>query len=137
MANSSYTSFKTDIMTGLYDMSSDPIYVSLVTDSYTFSAAHTSFTSHVQSSEATGSGYTAGGIALSGKSVTADSTYGKFAANNVSWDPVTITASGAVVYETGSSRLIAFIDFGQNQSATNGRFQITWHANGIVRLGDA
>ena len=51
----------------------------------------------------------------------------------------TITARYAVVYDdSGASNaakaLIGYVDFGSDQSSTNGNFTITWDSTGIVRI---
>lgn len=56
-----------------------------------------------------------------------------FGGANVSWASSTITARYAVIYDgtPGSDAtrpLIGYLDFGADQSTTNGTFQITWDA---------
>jgi len=60
-------------------------------------------------------------------------------AADVTWSSSTITARYAVLYnDSGASNaskaLIGYVDFGSNQSSTNGNFTITWDATGIVRI---
>jgi len=59
-------------------------------------------------------------------------------AADTTWASSTITARYAVVYaSTGTastSPLIGYVDFGSDQSSTNGNFTITWDATGIVRV---
>lgn len=60
-------------------------------------------------------------------------------ADDVTWASSTITARYAVIYkDTGvatTSPLIGFVDFGQDESSSNGNFTIQWSANGILRGG--
>ncbi|NIU50077.1 MAG: hypothetical protein GWN74_13570 [Thermoplasmata archaeon] len=59
-------------------------------------------------------------------------------AANVSWTSSTITARYAIIYkDTGTastSPLIGFIDFGQDESTTNGTFQVTFDDDGIFQF---
>jgi hypothetical protein len=121
------------------DWASDTIKVMLVTSSYTPNRATHQYKSDV-TNEVTGTGYTAGGATLASKTETVDTTNHRtgYSAANVSWATATITARAAVVYKdtgtAGSSPLIAYIDFGSDQTSTAGTFQVTWNAAGIVTL---
>ena len=90
--------------------------------------------------EVTGTGYTAGGEALTG--VTFDITGGAvnaiitWDAGDVTWTSSTITNAAAVIYNTSEANkpLIAYVDFGGNFSTTSGTFQIVWNASGVFTL---
>lgn len=132
-----YNSFKRDIMNGGIDLDTDTIKVALVTSSYTPNYdTHDNFDDITN--EVSGTGYTAGGVTLTGQSVTADNTddEGVFDANDVSWASSTITARGAVLYQStgtaSTSKLISYIDFGSDKSSSDGTFQVTWNAEGIL-----
>jgi len=60
-------------------------------------------------------------------------------ADDTTWSSSTITARYAVIYDaspaTNATRpLIGYVDFGSDQSSSNGNFTITWDATGIVRI---
>lgn len=116
---------------------SDTIKCALVTSSYTPNQDTHDFWDDVSANEASGSGYTAGGATLAGKSVTYDAASNevRLLADDVSWDPSTVTARYGVVYkDTGNaatSRLISYVDFGQDESSVGANFEIAW-AGGIV-----
>lgn len=140
MANVIYNSFKKDIQSGNINLSSDTIKVALVTSSYTPDQdAHTKFSDITN--EVSGTGYTAGGAALSGLTVTQDNTNnrGVFSATNASWSSSTITAHAAILYKsTGTSStspLVAYIDFGADYSTSSSTFFIPWDTAGIIYLG--
>jgi hypothetical protein len=140
MADVIYNSFKRDVMNGSIDLDTDTIKVKLVTSAYTPNQDTHTKVSDV-TSEVTGSGYTSGGKALSGKTVAADTTdnEGVFDALDTSWAASTITARGAVLYKSrggaaSSDELIAYIDFGSNKISTAGTFLITWNSEGILNL---
>ncbi len=140
MASVLYNSFKRDIGNGSIDLDTDSIKVMLVTSSYTADIdAHTKRSD--VTNEVSGTGYSAGGSALTTKTMTANNTsdQGVFDADDVSWTTATITARGAVLYKSrggasSADELIAYVDFGSNQTSTAGTFTITWSATGIITL---
>jgi len=119
------------------DWDTDTIKVALVSSSYTPNQDSHDYWDDVSSYEVTGTGYTAGGATLASKTVgyTSGTNVTKFDAADVSWTSSTITARYAVVYlSTGSSStsvLIAYVDFGSDQSSSSGTFSISWSASGI------
>ena len=119
------------------DWDTDTIKVALVSSSYTPNQDSDDYWDDVSSYEVTGTGYTAGGATLASKTVgyTSGTNVTKFDAADVSWTSSTITARYAVVYlSTGSSStsvLIAYVDFGSDQSSSSGTFSISWSASGI------
>lgn len=139
MANAKYNSFKTALQKGAVNLETDSIKCMLVSSAYTPNIDTHNFLSDV-TGEVTGTGYTAGGQALATKSVTEDATndLAKFDAADVTWAASTITARGAILYkDTGvatSSQLIAYFDFGTDQSSSNGDFTVQWNASGILTL---
>ena len=148
MANFLYNNYKALALSGTIDLSTDTIKVLLVTNSYTAARDNTAKQDHtitgdIGATEVVGTNYTAGGTALAGRSITINESQNesRFSASNVSWASSTITASGAIVYADGGSEatnyLIAYIDFGQDTSSSNGTFQIVWNAEGIVNLDEA
>jgi hypothetical protein len=118
---------------------SDSIKVALVTSAYTPNQDTHVYWSDV-TGEATGTGYTAGGTALTSKTNTYTGTTNVIAlgAANVTWASSTITARYAVIYDsTGTSTtsaLLGYVDFGADQSSSSGNFTITWDANGILKI---
>jgi hypothetical protein len=139
MANVFYDNAKKNLWNGTINLASDPINVALVGPGYVPDQANDQYWSTVAPNEVSGTGYTAGGQALTGQSVTADTTNhrGKFTANNVTWSNATVSAVGAVIYKnTGNastSPIIGYIDFGGPKSSSSGNFTIQWDAtNGIA-----
>ena len=123
------------------NLATDNIYVALVTSSYTPNIGTDTYWSTPQAYEVTGAGYTAGGLILTGQSVTQDNTNNRavFTAGNTTWTSSTVTARYAVIYKNtgtaGTSPLIAYVDFSTNQSSTIGNFVINWNvSNGILTV---
>jgi hypothetical protein len=87
--------------------------------------------------EVTGTGYTAGGEALTGITFAISGGTITWDAGDVTWTASTITnAAAAVIYNTSEANkpLIAYVDFGGNFSTTSGTFQIVWNASGVFTL---
>jgi hypothetical protein len=137
MASLIYNSFRTDLASGNIDLNSDTLKLMLVTSAYTPDASADSKRSHV-TNEVSGTGYSSGGAALSGATVTQSGATAYLDAADVSWPASTITARGAVLYKsTGSAtddNLIAYIDFGSDRSSSSGTFGVNWNASGIIVL---
>ena len=122
------TSFKQALLDGEMDFSSNTAQtfkIALYTSSATLAAATTAYTT---SNEVTGTGYSAGGNTLT---ISTNPTNGgsgttvflSFA--NTTWTSSTITARGALVYQSGGSNpSVAVLDFGADKSSSNGDFQI-------------
>jgi hypothetical protein len=139
MPSKLYGNFLVKALNKEVDWDTDTIKVALTTSTYTPNQDTHDYFNDV-TNEVTGTGYTAGGNTLASKTITYDD------ANNVivldaadtTWGSSTITARYAVVYaSTGTastSPLIGYVDFGSDQSSTNGNFTITWDSTGIVRV---
>ncbi len=103
----------------------------------TFDATHTTLAGTGGTEATTGTGYTAGGAALTGVAVTTVTTNdAKFDANDATWTASggSITASYAILYNDTDANdpPVAFIDFGASESAGDGTdFKVVWNASGI------
>ena len=124
------------------DLLTDTIKVSLHTVTYTPNQDTDIFFSSA-TNEATGTGYTAGGATLGTKTLTytAGTNVIAFDAADTVWTTSTITARYAVIYkDTGvaaTSPLIAYVDFGVDESSTAADFTIAWDAAGIFTITPA
>lgn len=139
MADLKYNFGKGELINGGIDLDTDDIKVALVTVTYTPDIdVHEDFADITN--EVVGTGYTAGGKSLTTKSVTVDDGNDRavFDADDVTWTASTITARAAILYKnTGvaaTSTLIAYFDFGSDQSSSAGDFTIEWNATGILTL---
>lgn len=119
------------------DWLNDTIKVALLTSSWTPAQDTNQFWSDISANEVVGTGYSAGGATLSGKSktYTGASNTAAFFATSPSWAGSTITARYAAIYKStgtaGTSALIGYIDFGTDVSSTAATFTITFDAAGI------
>jgi hypothetical protein len=128
IAQAMCTSFKKALLDGEMDFSSNTgqsYKIALYTSSATLNATTAAYTT---SNEVSGTGYTAGGKALTISTVPATSgttAYLSFA--TVTWSTATITARGALIYQVGGSTpSVAVLDFGGDKISTAGDFQITF-----------
>ena len=123
------------------DILADTIKVALVTSSYTPDQDADNYWDDVVANEVTGTGYTADGATLTTPTFgyTTGTNVWKFDGDDVSWATSTITARYAVIYDStpgtdATNPLIAYVDFGTNQSSSAGTFSVQWSANGIFTL---
>jgi hypothetical protein len=133
------TSFKLALLDGEMDFSSDTAQVfkiALYTSSASLDAATTAYTA---SNEVTGTGYTAGGNTLTVVAPTTSGTTAFLDFNDTTWSAATITARGALIYQSGGSNpAVAVLDFGSDITSTNGDFTVQFPtadaSNAILRL---
>jgi hypothetical protein len=141
MASKLYGNFVVKSFNKEIDWDSDTIKVALLTNAYTPNQDAHDYFDDVVANQVTGTGYTSGGITLANKTNTYNSATNVIVldADDVTWASSTITARYAVIYNatpaTDATRpLIGYVDFGSDQSSSNGNFTITWDSTGIVRV---
>jgi hypothetical protein len=148
------TSFKAEILLAVHDFraaSGDTFKLALYTSSATIDANTTAYTA---TNEVTGTNYTAGGAALTNGGVTATNTNvsagtGFTTFSNLTFSNATITARGALIYNTTPSAngtanttltnaSVAVLDFGSDKTSTAGDFTIIFPTNNntsaIIRI---
>ncbi|NDF35596.1 MAG: hypothetical protein EB154_07055 [Nitrosopumilaceae archaeon] len=141
MPSKLYGQFLSQALNKEIDWDTDTIKVALLSNAYTPDQDAHNYFDDVVANEVTGTGYTQGGITLANKTNTYNSATNVIVldADDVTWSSSTITARYAIVYDaspaTNATRpLIGYVDFGSDQSSSNGNFTITWDATGIVRI---
>ena len=133
------TSFKQELMEGVHDFTSHTFKIAFYTSSATLSADTTDYTT---SNEVVGSGYTAGGedLTVTGGSVSTSGTTAFIDFSDVSWTTATITARGALIYNStaAGNPSVAVLDFGTDKVSTAGTFTVQFPtadaSNAIVRI---
>ena len=134
------TSFKIALLNGEMDFSSDTTQtfkIALYTSAATLDASTTAYST---TNEVTGTGYTAGGNTLTistNPTSTGTTAFLDFA--DTTWTDATITARGALIYQSGGSNpAVAVLDFGADKTSTAGDFQVQFPTadatNAIVRI---
>jgi hypothetical protein len=126
-------SFKKQLLDGDQDFSTsgaggDKFKLALYVSTATLGAATTSYTTSGEVSSS-GTGYTTGGKALvnSGTSVVSTVAFTDFA--DLSFQNVTLTARGCLIYNTSfSNSAVAVLNFTTDKTATSGTFTIQFPA---------
>ena len=118
------TSFKLELYTGVHNLSTNTLKVALYTASANLDESTTVYSA---TNEVTGTGYVAGGIALSGVTISSDG-YTAFVNFNDAVFNASVTARCALIYNvTQANKSIAVLDFGSDQTSSN--FTIVMPAN--------
>jgi hypothetical protein len=130
------SSFKQQILLAEHDMDTDVFKIALYTSAANLDASTTVYTT---SNEVTGTGYTAGGNTLTGATVTLTGTTAFVDFSDTSWSTATITARGALIYNSSkSNKAVAVLDFGSDKISTGGTFTIQFPVNdatnAIIRI---
>ena len=120
------------------DFLADSMKVMLTTSTYTPNQDTHDYKDDV-TNEVTGTGYTAGGEALTTPTNTNTLNVVTFDAADTAWASSTITARLAVLYDAtpasdATRPLMLWVDFGQNESSSSGTFTIQWNASGIATI---
>ena len=113
-----------------------PIKIALMKGGFVFDQDTPENWTDLSANEASGVGYTVGGVALANRSVTVDaaSNETRLFADPVQWANSTITARGAVIYFTqGAGSLIGYVDFATDRASSAGLFRIEWPVTGVLR----
>ena len=130
------SSYKEQLLGAVHDMDTDVFYIALYTSSATLSAATTIYST---SNEVVATGYTAGGNILSGAAITLSGTTAFVDFSNTTWTTATITARGALIYNSSKSdKSVAVLDFGGDKSSTAGDFTVIMPTpdatNALIRI---
>ena len=133
------TSFKKALLDGEMDFSSDTSQtykIALYTSSATLGASTTAYST---TNEVSGTGYSAGGATLTVVAPTTSGTTAFLDFNDVTFSTATITARGALIYQSGGSNpAVAVLDFGADKTSTAGDFTIQFPtadaSNAIIRI---
>lgn len=149
------TSFKAELMLAVHDFrptGGDTFKIALYSSSASIDANTTAYSS---TNEVTGTNYTAGGATLTNQGVVTSNNnastgtgFTDFA--DVTWGTSTITARGALIYNTTPSAnsnanttltnaSVAVLDFGSDKTSTAGDFTIVFptasNSAAILRIG--
>lgn len=139
------TSFKVDLLNGIHAFgttvaragtTADTMYMALYTSSATLDATTTAYSA---TNEVSGTGYVAGGQALTTVAPTSSGTTAYLDFNDETWTSSTITARGALIYNSDqSNKSVAVLDFGADKTSTAGDFTVVFPtadaSNAIIRI---
>ncbi len=123
------SSFKQQLFLAEHDMDTDVFKMALYTSAATLDASTTVYTTSNEVSDI-GTNYTAGGNTLTGASVGLTGTTAFVDFSDVSWPASTITARGALIYNTSkANKAVAVLDFGADKISTAGTFTVQFPTN--------
>lgn len=138
------TSFKQELLQAKHDFTASTGHtfkLALFTSSATLGA---STTDYATTNEVSGTGYTAGGGSLTAVTPTTSGTTAFTDFSDLTFSSATITAAGALIYNTttggGSSTTdaVVVLSFGADKTSTSGDFTIQFPtadaSNAIIRL---
>jgi len=138
------TSFKQELLVGSHNFtasSGDSFKLAMYTNSASFNAATTAYTT---SNEVSGTGYSAGGGALTNVTPTTSGTTALTDFADLTFGSSSITARGALIYNTATggatstTDTVLVLDFGADKSSSSGDFTIVFPtadaSNAIIRI---
>ena len=147
------TSFKQELLQGIHNFtngsgggtstttgSGNAFKIALYTSSASLGASTTAYSG---TNEASGTGYSSGGNALTNVTPTTSSTTALTDFADTTWSSSSVTARGAVIYNsstTGGSanRAVLVLNFGSDKSSSSGDFTITFptadSSSAIIRI---
>ena len=118
------TSFKTELYTGVHNLSTNTLKIALYTAAADLNEATTAYSA---TNEVTGAGYVAGGVALTGVTISSSGYTAYVDFSDVVFN-ASVTARCALIYNvTQGNKSIAVLDFGSDKTSSN--FTITMPAN--------
>lgn len=134
------TSFKQELLQAKHDFTNgtgNTFKLALYTSAATLDASTTAYTA---TNEASGTGYSAGGSALTNVTPTTSGTTAFTDFADLTFSTATITARGALIYndtQAGDPSVVV-LDFGSDKSSSAGDFTITFPtadaSNAIIRI---
>ena len=122
-------SFKQEMLQVGQDLATDTLKMALYT---AFSDIGPLTTVYTTTNEVTGTGYTAGGVAVTGATISTDVQTGTVYVNfdNVAWPGANFTARGALIYNaTQSNKSVAVLDFGSDKTFSSVSNTVTMPVN--------
>ena len=147
------TSFKQEILQGIHNFTNgsgggtttstgtgNTFKIALFTSSASLGAGTTAY---ADSNQVSGTGYSAGGNTLTNVTPTVSSTTALTDFADTTWSSSTITARGALIYNSSTTagsanRAVAVVDFGSDKTTSAGDFTITFPtadaSSAIIRI---
>ena len=122
-------SFKQEMLQAGQNLLTDTLYMALYTALSDIGPATTAYTT---GNEVVGMGYTAGGVQVTGATLSTDINSGTVYVNfnDVSWPGANFTARGALIYNaTQGNASVAVLDFGADKQFSSASNTVTMPAN--------
>jgi hypothetical protein len=133
------TSFKVELIQGMHNFNAsggDSFKIALYTSAATLGAGTTAYSA---TNEVSGTGYTAGGNALTRVDPTSSGTTAFTDFADASWPGASFTARGALIYNATNGNLaVCVLDFGSDKTVSDGTFTIQFPtpdaSSAIIRI---
>ena len=110
-------SFKLEVLEAVHDFSTDTFKLALYVSTADLGAETTVYAT---SGEVTGTGYSAGGLVLTGTTVQLSGSVAYVDFDNATWSSASFTARGALIYNASKgNKAVAVLDFGADKTASN------------------
>lgn len=123
------TSFKNDLLTAGQNLSTDTLKLALYTANASLNADTTAYSA---TNEITGTGYTAGGVTLTGVTIQTSGSVVYINFSNAVWSPAAFTTRAALIYNASkSNKSVAVLDFGSDKTCTS-TFTVVMPANTVT-----
>jgi hypothetical protein len=121
------TSFKAELYQAIHNLLTDTLKIALYTGDATLNESTTAYTT---SNEIVGTGYTAGGVVITGVTINSFEYTSYVSFTNPSWTSASFTARAALIYNSSkANRSIAVLDFGADKTVANTTFTIVLPGN--------
>ena len=116
------TSFKKELLEGTHNFSSHTFKIALYTSAATLNADTTVYSTD---NEVSGTGYVAGGVALTASTVASGDGVGFVGFSDATWASSSFTARGALIYNSSqSNKAVMVLDFGDDKTSNNSTFTV-------------
>jgi len=128
-------SFKSELLQGVHDFTTDTFKLALYTSSASLGADITVYTT---TEEIIGTGYTTGGNSLTAIGPNIDGTTAYVSFEDAVWTSTSFSTTGGLIYNaTKSNKAVAVLNFGSTKTA-NGTFTVQFPAatssTAIIRI---
>jgi len=131
------TEFKKELLLGTHDFSTDVFKIALYTSDADLGEDTTVYSA---TNEVAGTGYSAGGATLTAVTPATSGAIAYVDFADVEWTSSTITARGALIYNSDkSNKAVSVLDFGTDKTTSASTFSIQFPTadavNAIIRIG--
>lgn len=128
------TVFKINLLNGVEDFTTNTYKIALYTALADLGPTTTAYTTV---GEITGTGYVAGGKAMTNIVPAASDGVAFISFLNVTWNPASFTTRGALIYNSATNAAVAVLDFGADKTASNTftvTFPVATSTTAVIRL---
>ena len=121
------TSFKKELLEGTHIFGTHTFNIALYTSAATLNADTTVYSTD---NEVSGTGYSAGGVALFDVTVSSGDGVGFVDFSDATWASSSFTARGALIYNSSQgNKAVMVLDFGDDKTSNNSTFTVGMPAN--------